>query len=202
MIDIKSKSDIIIPFEKIGDKNWLDKTKLIIDDFADNWGEELTEPIPNEEISKLEIKLGTNLPESLKLFYNEFGTANIGEQLQDFDEIGWLKNIWKDQAEHSPCFSEEDKKHLPYLVSFSNYLGNGNMFCFHSDTKEIYYFDHDTQPFLSKLFDDASDYIKACLISCQVDLFNQEIGQEKVEEWSEEVLNELYEKDLLKKWKH
>ncbi|TPN86298.1 SMI1/KNR4 family protein [Aquimarina algicola] len=202
MIDIKSKSDIIIPFGKIGDENWLDKTKYIITEFADNWGNELSKSISVEQLSELEKRLGTTLPDSLKLFYQKFGIANIGEQLQNFTEIGWIKDIWKDQPEYGPDFSDEDKKYLPFLVSFSDYLGNGNMFCFHCETKEIYYFDHDTQPFLTKLFDDASDYIKGCLISCQIDLFNQEIGQEKVEEWCEEILDEMFGEDIIEKWKY
>jgi len=202
MIDIKSKSDIIIPFEKIGEENWLDKTKLIIKQLADNWEDELTEPISVKEIFELEKKLGVTLPSNLKLFYQKFGIANIGEELQDFDDIGWIKDIWKDAPEYGPDFTEDDNTVLPFLVSFSDYLGNGNMFCFHSETKEIYYYDHDTQPFLTKLFDDVSDYIKGCLISCQEDLFNQETGQEKVEEWCEEILDELFGDDVVKKWKY
>ncbi len=202
MIDIKSKSDIIIPFEKIGEENWFDKTELIITEYADNWGEELSEPISIEAIFELEKRLETTLPDSLKLFYQKFGIANIGEQLQSFTEIGWIQDIWKDEPEYGPNFSNKDKKHLPFLISFSDYLGNGNMFCFHSETKEIYYYDHDTQPYITKLFDDASDYIKGCLISCQVDLFNQEIGQEKVEKWSEEILDEMFGVDVVEKWKY
>ncbi|WP_299444192.1 SMI1/KNR4 family protein [uncultured Aquimarina sp.] len=202
MIDIKQKSDIIIPFEKIGDDNWSDKTELIINELADNWGDELQEPITIEAISELEKSLKTTLPNSLKLFYQKFGIAGIGEQLQNFNEIGWIKDIWKDNPQYGPDFTKEDKKHLPFLISFSDYLGNGNMFCFHSETKEIYYYDHDTQPYLTKLFDDASEYIKGCLISCQSDLFNREIGQEKVEEWCEEILDELFGKNIIEKWKY
>lgn len=202
MIDIKLKSDIIIPFEKIGDSDWTDKTELILNELADNWGDELQDPISIEAILELEKSLKTTLPNSLKLFYQKFGIAEIGEQLQNFNEIGWIKDIWKDHPQYGPDFTEEDKKHLPFLISFSDYLGNGNMFCFHSETKEIYYYDHDTQPYLTKLFDDASDYIKGCLISCQSDFFNQEIGEEKVEEWCEEILDEMFGTDIVKKWKY
>ena len=202
MIDIKSKSEIIIPFENIGDENWSNKTEYIISELADNWGDELPPSISSQEISELERRLGTTLPDGLKLFYQEFGIANIGEQLQNFTEIGWIKDIWKDQPEYGPDFSDEDNKHLSFLVSFSDYLGNGNMFCFHSETKEIYYYDHDTKPFLTKLFDDVSDYFKGCLVSCQAELFNQEIGQEQVEEWCDEILNEMFGEYIVKKWKY
>jgi hypothetical protein len=202
MIDIKSKSDIIIPFDQIGEENWSDKTEHIIQELANNWNNELTEPISEETIFELEKRLGASLPSNLKLFYQKFGIAKIGEQLQSIDEIGWIKDIWKDAPQYGPDFSKDDKKHLPFLISFSDYLGNGNMFCFHSETKEIYYFDHDTKPYITKLFNSVSDYIQGCLISCQSDLFNQEIGQEKVEEWCEEILDEMFGKDIVEKWKY
>ena len=201
MIDIKLKSEILIPFNKIGDPNWENKTKLIIKELADNWSDEIEEPIALENILKLEKRLETSLPISLKLFYQKFGIAHIGEELQKLDEIDWIKNIWKD-TEYGRDFSEEDKNKLPYLISFSDYLGNGNMLCFHSESKEIYYYDHDTKPYLSKLFNDASDYIKGCLISCQADLFNQETGQEQVEEWCEEILIGMLGEKTVKKWKY
>ncbi|MCD8401442.1 SMI1/KNR4 family protein [Tenacibaculum finnmarkense] len=202
MLEIKSKSEIIIPFENIGDNNWSEKTQYIITELADNWNNKPKEPISDKQIQELEEKLKTELPIELKLFYKKFGIAGIGEQLQDFNEIGWIKDIWKDQLEYGPDFTVNDKTVLPFLVSFSDYLGNGNMFCFHSETKEIYYFDHDTKPYLTKLFNNASDYIKGCLISCQSDLFNQEIGQEKVEEWCEEILDKMFGEDIVEKWKY
>ena len=202
MIDIKSKSDIIIPFDQIGEENWSDKTEHIIQELANNWNNELTEPISEETIFELEKRLGASLPSNLKLFYQKFGIAKIGEQLQSIDEIGWIKDIWKDAPQYGPDFSKDDKKHLPFLISFSDYLGNGNMFCFHSETKEIYYFDHDTKPYITKLFNSVSDYIKGCLISCQSDLFNQEIGQEQVGKWCEEVLIETFSENIVKKWRY
>ncbi|MCD8455197.1 SMI1/KNR4 family protein [Tenacibaculum finnmarkense] len=202
MLEIKSKSEIIIPFENIGDNNWSEKTQYIITELADNWNSKLKEPISDKQIRELEEKLKTELPTELKLFYKKFGIAGIGEQLQNFNEIGWIKDIWKDEPEYGPDFTVNDKTVLPFLVSFSDYLGNGNVFCFHSETKEIYYFDHDTKPYLTKLFDNVSDYIKGCLISCQSDLFNQEIGQEKVEEWCEEILDKMFGEDIVEKWKY
>ena len=202
MLEIKLKSEIIIPFEYIGEDSWSEKSKYIITEFADNWNSKPKKPISDEQIQELEAKLQTTLPLELKLFYKEFGIAGIGEQLQTFSEIDWIKNIWKDEPEYGPDFTEKDKTVLPFLVSFSDYLGNGNMFCFHSETKEIYYFDHDAKPYFSKLFTNVSDYIKGCLISCQADLFNQEVGQEKVEDWCEEILVKMFGEDIVEKWKY
>lgn len=201
MLEINKREDIIIPFDKIGEGNWESKTQLIIQSIAENWNDELKEPISNEEILEVENRLGTTLPNSLKIFYQKFGLADIGEQLQDLKEIGWIKNIWAEQPQYGPDFTEEDKIHLPFLVSFSDYLGNGNMFCFHSKTKEIYYFDHDNKPYLTKLFNTVDEYLKGCLIFAQSDLFG-EVEQEDVEEWTEEIVSEIVGKETTKKWRY
>ncbi|WP_281323557.1 SMI1/KNR4 family protein [Flavobacterium aestivum] len=201
MLEINKKEDIIIPFDKIGDANWEIKTELIIHSIAENWNDELKEPISIDEIQKLENRLKTTLPDSLKTFYQKFGLANIGEQLQDLNEIGWIKNIWAKNPEYGPDFTEVDNMHLPFLVSFSDYLGNGNMFCFHSDTKEIFYYDHDNKPYLTKMVDTFDDYLKGCLIFAQSDLFG-EAEQEDVEEWTEEIVSEIIGEETVKKWRY
>ncbi len=134
---IDKKEDIIIPFTKIGDPLWKDKTKLIIESLADNWGNDLVDPKSEEEIQLLEARIETSLPNSLKEFYKVFGVADIGEQLISFDEIDYIIKIWEPHPEYGPSFTLEDLSVLPYLITFSDYLGNGNMFCFHKETKEI-----------------------------------------------------------------
>lgn len=128
-----------------------------------------------------------------------FGLADIGEQLQPFDEINWLKAIWEKAPEYGPDFTEKDKEYLPYLVTFSDYLGNGNMFCFHSETKEIYYYDHDQRPYLTKFFDVVDDYLRGCLIFAQADLFG-DVSQEEVDGWIENLLTDLFGADIIRKW--
>ncbi|MDQ6528844.1 SMI1/KNR4 family protein [Flavobacterium sp. LHD-85] len=201
MIDINQKSDIIIPFEKIGNTGWDEKSKLIIESLAQNWSNALKSPISIEEIENLEKRLETSLPSGLKTFYNIFGIADIGEELQSFEDIMWMKDIWKEDNPYGPEFSKEDKILLPHLITFSDYLGNGNMFCFHSETKEIYYYDHDTRPYITKMFQNVDDYIKGCLIFAQADLFG-EVGQEKVEKWTEEIAEDLFGKDIVRKWRY
>ncbi|SHH53982.1 hypothetical protein SAMN05444388_11234 [Flavobacterium johnsoniae] len=77
MIEIHKKEDILIPFNKIGDPDWKINTKKIIEAIADNFGDDLKKPVSKEEILALETKLGTALPENLKLFYETFGIADI-----------------------------------------------------------------------------------------------------------------------------
>ena len=198
MIEINNKKDIIIPFDRIGNHGWEINTRKIIESIAENWGDKLKSPISTVEISILEKKLGTTLPDNLKLFYQTFGLANIGEKLQDLKEIGWIKDIWADQPEYGPDFTDDDKKYLPFLVSFSDYLGNGNMFCFHSETKQIYYYDHDTRPYLTKMFDTVDNYLKGCLIFAQNDLSTNN----NVENWTEEIVSEIVGGDIVNKWRY
>ena len=201
MININTKNDIIIPFDKIGDDRWEEKSKLIIESLAENWSNKLQEPISIAKIENLEERLGTTLPKGLKIFYNTFGIADIGEELQNFDDIIWIKDLWGDDNPYGPEFTKEDKISLPHLISFSDYLGNGNMFCFHNETKEIYYYDHDTRPYLTKMFDNVDDYIKGCLIFAQTDLFG-EVKQEEVEKWTEEITEDLFGKAIVRKWRY
>ena len=202
MIEITQKDDIVIPFVKIGNDGWEKKTRDIILSFADAWDKTLPEPKTDDEINSLERKLGVKLPEGLRLFYREFGIAPVGEQLMSFDEIGWIKDIWAEAPEYGPDFTDEDKAVLPFLVAFSGYLGNGNMFCFHQDTKEVYYFDHDDKPYLTRLFDTVDDYLKGCLILCQTDLSAQDIDRTEADRWAEETVGELYGPETLRKWRY
>lgn len=194
MIEINKKEDILIPFNKIGDSDWKINTKKIIESI----GDDLKNPISDEEVQDLETKLGTALPENLKLFYQTFGIADIGEQLQDFKEVDWIKDIWADGPQYGPDFTDHDQKILPFLISFSDYLGNGNMFCFHCDTKEIYYYDHDEMPYLTKMFDTVDDYLKGCLIFAQNDFSESR----EIDSWTEEIVIDLFDERTVKKWRY
>jgi hypothetical protein len=202
MLEINKKEDIIIPFNRIGDDDWKIRTSQIIEAVAENWNDELKAPVSADEISALEKRLGTTLPEPLSVFYQTFGLANIGEELQAFEDIDWLKNTGPADPEHGLDFTAEDEAVLPYLVTFSDYLGNGNMFCFHSETKEIYYFDHDEAPYIYKMFSVVDDYIKGCLIFAQSDLFGESTTQEEVDKWTEEIVEEMIGKDKIRKWRY
>ncbi len=197
MLEINKKSDIIIPFEKIGEDGWEIKTREIIESIAENFDDDLKDPLSNEEIEALESKLGTTLPEGLKRFYQTFGVADIGEELLGPDEIGWVKEVFGENAEYGPDFSDQDKEYLPYLITFSNYLGNGNLFCFHKETKEIYYFDHESRPYISRLFSSVDDYLRGCLIFAQVDF-----SDEDIEGWLEEIVLDYVGNDVVRKWRY
>lgn len=200
MLNIKTPGDIIIPFDRIGDKDWARNTRYIIESYnhAIHWEKQVITPLSEQAISTTEKRLGTAIPTALKQFYLNFGIADIGEQLQSLDNMIWLKDIWQN-PQYKPDFSKQDLIDLPYLVTFSDYLGNGNQFCFHSETHQIFYYDHDTLPYLSQLFDSVDDYLKGCLIHCQMELFDNDIEQETVATWCEERLIQHFGESTIRK---
>lgn len=201
MLEINAKQDILIPFEKIGDARWEENTQTILEALANNWGGAFErKPILEEEITELEKRLGTTLPQSLKIFYQTFGVVDIGEELIAIDEIDFVQKFWS-IPEYAPDFSAEEKEIIPNLVWFGDYLGNGNMFCFHKETKEIYYFDHDTKPYITKLFNDFGDYLKGCLILAQAELSSKG-KHKKVEQWTEEITTEIFTEEVIEKWRY
>ena len=50
------------------------------------------------------------------------------------------------------------------LIVFGDYLGNGNMFCFHRGSGDVYYFVHDTLPSLTLFSADVQDYLDGLMI--------------------------------------
>jgi len=202
MFEINSRKDIIIPFSNIGEDGWEKGTKAIIEAYADMWDEDPKTPKTEVEIKELEQRVGADLPAGLKTFYKTFGIAAIGEELLEFEDMGWLKDIWADEPEYGPNFSETDKELLPYLVTFSDYRGNGNMFCFHSETKEVYYYDHESEPYLSRMFATVDDYIKGCLIYVQAEIAGPDVDSEDAAKWAEKIVTKLFGKDIIRKWQY
>lgn len=200
-IFINTKEDIIIPFKHIGDVLWKENTCRIINALNYNWNKEKAIPLTIQEIDELEERLNTKLPNTLKLFYLTFGIADIGEQLVSINDITYLKEIWEPHPQYGPQFTKDDLTVLPFLITFSDYIGNGNMFCFHKETQDIYYFDHDTQPYITKFFSDFEDYLRGCLILAQVDLFG-EAEQKQVDQWTESIVIDLVGKDVVQKWRY
>lgn len=206
MINIKTKSDIIIPFSRIGDEGWLEKLEIIVSSLLRSWGTNINDvefsQRTDEELDELEKRIEATLPHGLREYYKVFGIADVGDKLQEFDFVGRLAETWDLNAKPycGPNFTEEELAIFPHLITFSDHRGNGNMFCFHDETKEIYYYDHATRPYISKMFSSIDDYIKACLISCQVDLFDLEIGQSKVDEWIKEIMVAHFGDEIYDKW--
>lgn len=206
MINISKKSDIVIPFKAIGEEGWLEKLELIVSSLLYCWGTSIDEIQfalkSDNELDDLEKRIETTLPPGLRMYYKTFGIGDVGDKLQEFDFVGRLGETWdlNEKPYCGPNFTKEELEIFPHLVTFSDHHRNGSVFCFHDQTHEIYYYDHLSEPHFTRMFKSIDDYVVACLISCQLDLFDLEVGQDAVEQWIKEIMEDLYGKEVYNKW--
>ncbi len=206
---IYKKEDIFIPFDTMKDVDWEQNTRKIIEAVAQYWENSLKRPISQARISELEKRLGTTLPETQKIFYTTFGLADISENLFRLEKIDWIEKVFEREGTQEdkwwipdyPTLSEEDKKLLPFLVAFSGGSTsgvNGNLFCFHCETKEIYHFESEKNS-LTRFFATFDDYLKGSLIFSQWYLADCSVSEE-ILKWTDEVAGDLFGKEIVDKW--
>lgn len=206
MINIRKKEDIVIPASQVGDEKWLKDTRFVASSILACWGLNIDDIDfdlkSDDEIEALEESIGAKLPHSLRTFYQTFGVSDVGDKLHEFDFVGRLSDTWDLEAKPycGPDFTEEELKIFPHLVTFTEHPGTNNMFCFHDETNEIYFLDQKNKPHIAKLFDSVDQFFMACSVACQIDLFDLEVGQEKVEGWIREVMTDLFGEKVLEKW--
>jgi hypothetical protein len=175
-MEINSAAAVVIPQRVIGQEpGWEAEITPIIEAYAYDFSEELAAPASAAEISACEQRLQTALPEDLKLFYQRFGAAKLTEILLPVPEFFGLG----ENGAELPDGPAEEQALLRQLVVFGEYLGNGNLWCFHRQTKEIYYFDHDSRPTITRMFATFYEYLQALLILTQGELGAHIDGLEK-----------------------
>lgn len=193
-MEINKIEDVIIPRRVIGvESGWEEEIAPIIEAYAYNVYEEPAAPVSAEEISACEQRLATTLPQDLKLFYQRFGAAKLTEILCPLPEFFCLG----DNPAQLTDYTKEEQAVLKELVVFGEYLGNGNLWCFHKQTKEIYYFDHDTQPNINGMFATFYEYLQALLILTQGELGSHIEG---IDKQCEEIVVSLIGQERVQKW--
>ncbi|HEX8425731.1 SMI1/KNR4 family protein [Hymenobacter sp.] len=193
-MEVNTIKDVIIPQKAIGaDIGWEQEIAPIIEGYAYHIDEEPAAPASPKEISACEKRLNTTLPEDLKLFYLRFGPAKLGEILCPLEEfVGW-------SAESMESYTAEEQEVLKNMVVFGEYLGNGNVWCFHKQTKAIYYFDHDTRPTINGMFSSFYEYLRALLIFTQGEMGSHIEG---LEDDCEAIVASLVGQERVRKWRY
>ncbi len=195
---IEKIEDVIIPRKIIGvDTGWEDEIYPILEAYADYLGDEMSEPTTTDSIKQCEKKLGTTLPNDMKLFYLRFGAARLIEGLFTVKEFQFITAKWgQNFLDH---YTKDEQDVLSKLIAFGDYLGNGNVWCFHKDTKEIFYYNHDNKPNINQMFGTFYEYLQSLLI------FTQGVIGEDIENFEKEVeqlVVELIGKDRVKVWQY
>lgn len=175
--------------------------RAVILEYLALWEDDVTEamftPATNAQITALEADIGCQLPIALKHYHQIFGVLELGERLnslnvQDDDyRIAPLLDAYPGIVDMALTETEMDL--VKNLIVFGDYLGNGNMWCFHRQSQKIYYFDHDSAPQLTLFFDDCEQYLDALMIRSLAEIHDDDDAGEKV-------LAEKIDKKLIKKW--
>jgi hypothetical protein len=177
----------------------MDWYRAVVLAYAALWEEDGAEspllPMTEAALSRLERRIACPLTPLLRQYHKELGVLDLAENLCGIDPedtpIQRLKAAYPGFADIA--ISESDLKLADMLIVFGDYLGNGNMFCYHCETDEVYYFDHDTPPILTRFFSRVEQYLDALMILCLAEVHDQaevgeallteRLGQEIVDKW-------------------
>jgi hypothetical protein len=147
----------------------------------------------------LQQRLGCPLPPLLRAYHQQIGALDLSERLcgvtpAEHAPVEPLKDAYQgiaDILEDAPD-ARQQWALVDQLVAFGDYLGNGNKWCFHRQTGEVWYFDHDSPPMLTRLFASVADYIDALMFKCLLEVHGQDddedalrarLGDAVVEKW-------------------
>jgi hypothetical protein len=168
----------------------------VIEAFALLWKGHVMEarvaPVPEEEIVSLERRLGASLPQSLRTYHLRLGALELAETLCS---VAPSKNAIQTLDEAFPSFREVgvDPSVARDMIAFGDSHGSGNLFCFERRSGEVFFFDHDDGPPLTRFFADPDDYLEALMIKCLADVHEDEDA-------GEELLVSRLGRDLVRKW--
>lgn len=156
-------------------------------------------PVSPKELAALEQRLGCAIPTLLRVYHEQIGTLNLAETLCSVtpakyasieplhDAYPGITDILENVPDADPQWALVNQ-----LVVFGDYLGNGNLWCFHRDTGEVWYFDHDCSPMLTQMFTDVGKYLDILMFKCLLDahgeednedLLREHLGDAIVEKW-------------------
>lgn len=156
-------------------------------------------PVKAEEVVALEQRLGCPLPPLLRTYHEQIGTLDLAETLcsvipAKYASIEPLRDAYPgitDILDDAPD-ADQQWARVDQLIVFGDYLGNGNMWCFHRQTGEVWYFDHDSSPMLTQIFSDVGQYLDVLMFMCLLtvhgeedneDLLREHLGDAVVEKW-------------------
>lgn len=157
-------------------------------------------PASRAALDDCEQHIGCPLPPMLRAYHERIGVEYLAEIINPperieplLDAFPGLEDILEDmsteQAAATRALAEQ-------LIAFGDYLGNGNLWCFHRQTGQVWYCDHDTGECLSQIFDDVRDYLDAVMILSLAEAHDPEDGHEA----AESILRQRLGDAVVEKW--
>lgn len=202
MLLISSKQDILVPFNKIGDKDWDCNAERIIRNILKTWGADIEsvnlEKKTEEDLMLLESSQNIKLPPALREWYKLFGVKDFKEGLKAMEMIVPLNELWDLSENH---IADEQKQLYNRLIVFCNYFNTGTLFCYDAHTEEIYTFDSRIPSNkINKLCSSADEMIKGALIYNQIELASPESNPLHIESWIKAIIEEEIGEDFYNQW--
>lgn len=172
-------------------------------------------PYSQAELRLCEWRLGCTLPQSLHDYYLQLGVLDWSERLlnprfdpgradTDMDAIGPVQVVFPGISDIVEISQPEQAQALvaalDALVVFGDYLGNGNLWCFDRRDGSIWYLDHDCSPLLTRVFDDAGDYLDALALMALCLAQATANGKDDGDVRAEAMLSQRLGSALVKKW--
>lgn len=157
-------------------------------------------PASRAALDDCEQRIGCPLPPMLRAYHQHIGVEYLAEVINPperieplLDAFPGLEDILEDmsaeQAAATRALAEQ-------LIAFGDYLGNGNLWCFHRQTGQVWYCDHDTGECLTQIFDDVRDYLDAVMILSLAEAHDPEEGHET----AETILRQRLGDAVVEKW--
>ncbi|MFZ6743955.1 SMI1/KNR4 family protein [Undibacterium sp. JH2W] len=156
-------------------------------------------PVTEADLLDLETRLSCPLPPALKAYHREFGALSLAEKICSVSPAGYtpIQPLLEAYPGITDMLEDGDNTDVLELVkdliAFGDYLGNGNMFCFHRENHHVFYFDHDDGDMLSPFFTSVEEYLDALMIRCLAEIHeNEDTGLD--------LLAQRHGHGLVKKW--
>ena len=157
-------------------------------------------PASRAALDDCEQRIGCPLPPMLRAYHQHIGVEYLAEIINPperieplLDAFPGLEDILEDLSAEQAAST---RALVEQLIAFGDYLGNGNLWCFHRETGQVWYFDHDTGECLTQIFDDVRDYLDAVMILSLAEAHDPEDGHEA----AESILRQRLGDAVVEKW--
>ncbi|APO96195.1 SMI1/KNR4 family protein [Xanthomonas vesicatoria] len=148
-------------------------------------------------VQACEARLGYALPPLLARYHCAIGRLSLAETLCCPGDLAPRIEPLQDAY---PSLDEIDASAAEHalatdLLVFGNYLGNGNLWCFHRVTGAVYYFDHDDGAMLTRMFDSVAAYLDALMLLCLGEVYDDDDS-------AEALLKARFGATAIRKWRY